>query len=308
MMITSATNPTFPWHAGEIALQTRAGVTARMADMGPRVIRTSLIDQHRAFYPLLSFAVMGTVDPAGNVWATIRAGEPGFLHAPDPLALAVDMPREAQDPADAGMDDGDAVGLLGIDLRTRRRNRLNGAVRRTDGRGFAIDVEQSYGNCPRYIQPRTGTFTRPPDAPSSATVEVSRRLDERARKIIANADTFFVATYVDLEDGQRQVDVSHRGGNPGFVQIGDDGVLTIPDYAGNSFFNTLGNIVANPRAGLVFLDFSTGDMLQMTGSAAISLHAADAAGQETDRHWRFMPSKVIFRPAGLPLRFSTLSN
>ena len=88
------------------------GVADRMAETGKRVIRTELIEQHRAFYPLLPMVVLGAADPAGDVWATIRAGHPGFLTSPDTRTLRVDLPREASDPADAGMEDGDALGCL----------------------------------------------------------------------------------------------------------------------------------------------------------------------------------------------------
>ncbi|MDR5671235.1 pyridoxamine 5'-phosphate oxidase family protein, partial [Burkholderia cenocepacia] len=96
-----------------------------------------------------------------------------------------------------------------------------------------------------------------------------------------------VASYVG-DGAERQVDVSHRGGKAGFVRIGDDGVLTIPDFAGNLFFATLGNFRVNPRAGIVFADFETGDVLQMTGEAEVDLDSPEiAAFQGAERLWRF---------------------
>ena len=62
-------------------------------------------------------------------------------------------------------------------------------------------------------------------------------------------------------------DISHRGGRPGFVRVDGD-VLTIPDFRGNRYFNTLGNLIAEPRASLLFVDFETGDLLQLQGSRA----------------------------------------
>jgi predicted pyridoxine 5'-phosphate oxidase superfamily flavin-nucleotide-binding protein len=122
--------------------------------------------------------------------------------------------------------------------------------------------------------------------------------------MVEGADTFFVASYVDRDNGERQVDVSHRGGNAGFVRVGADGVLTIPDFAGNRFFNTLGNILVNSKAGLVFVDFETGDMLQMTGNAEVLLDSPDIATfQGAERLWRFTPEKIVLRPDALPLRW-----
>jgi predicted pyridoxine 5'-phosphate oxidase superfamily flavin-nucleotide-binding protein len=127
--------PLPPWHPGEIAIQRSVGVADRMADVGRRVIRDHLIDQHREFYPLLPFVVLGAVDPAGNAWATLRGGRKGFMRAISPHRLNIRLPRDPDDPADAGQEDGDAVALLGIDLATRRRNRLNGMIGRSASGG-----------------------------------------------------------------------------------------------------------------------------------------------------------------------------
>jgi len=71
----------------------------------------------------------------------------------------------------------------------------------------------------------------------------------------------------ELADPREGVDVSHRGGPAGFVQVelqGDAHVLTIPDFSGNNMFNTLGNLSVYPRAGMLFVDFVHGDLLQVT--------------------------------------------
>ena len=292
---------TRPWHRGEIALQHAVGSAARMAEIGPRVIRDHLIEQHALFYPLLPFVVLGTVDPDGAPWATLRAGPPGFLGVPDPLHLTVAATPEPDDPAEAGLHDGAAIGLLGIELATRRRNRLNGTVERAGEGGFTVAVEQSFGNCPRYIQPRPAAFS---DAVRSRpAAAVSERLDGRARALLAATDTLFVASSA-LAAGHEQVDVSHRGGPAGFVRVAEDGTLTVPDYAGNRFFNTLGNLLANPRAGIAVPDFATGDLLQITGRTELVLDSPEIARFEgAERLWRLVPQTVVHRPRALPLRF-----
>lgn len=294
-----------PWHDGELALQRNAGVAGRMADVGRRVIRDHMPDQHRSFFAQLPFVVLGSVDAKGDVWATLRANEPGFMQSPDPKRLAVSLARDPGDPAEAGFNDNDAIGVLGIELHTRRRNRMNGTVRRLDESGFTIAVHQSYGNCPQYIQLRQFGFTRPANQFQPAeTVAYLDTLTARAHEMIAGADTFFVASYVDLAEGGRQVDVSHRGGKPGFVNISDGGVLSVPDFAGNLFFNTLGNFSVNPRAGLVFVDFATGDLLQITGVPEVVLDGPEiAAFQGAERFWRLTPTRIVYRPAGLPLHW-----
>ena len=294
-----------PWHAGELAMQRSVGVVERMDGPGRNFVRKAMPEQHRAFFPMLPFVVLGTVDAKGDVWATVRADRPGFMSSPHPEVLDVDLARDPADPADAGMADGDAIAMLGIQLETRRRNRLNGVIRRTDAGAFSVRVGQSFGNCPQYIQLRSSAFVRDPQVPTARQPLHSSRLDERARQMIEGADTFFVASYVDRENGERQVDVSHRGGNTGFVRVGADGVLTIPDFAGNLFFNTLGNFLVNPKAGLVFVDFETGDILQMTGKAEVLLDSPDiAAFQGAERLWRFTPESIVLRLDALPLRWS----
>src|SRR3546814_16147619 len=66
----------------------------------------------------------------------------------------------------------------------------------------------------------------------------------------------------------RGADVSHKGGRPGFIRVDDDRTLTVPDFGGNSFFNTIGNLACNRRAGLLFIDFDSGDLLSVAASAA----------------------------------------
>lgn len=295
-----------PWHRGEVEIQRSVGVEARMEDVGRRVIRDFLLDQHRAFFPQLPFLVVGSVDPAGAPWATIVAGQPGFISSPDIHTLAIKAVRQPSDPADAGLEDGDPVGLLGIELHTRRRNRMNGTVRR-QAYGFDVTVGQSYGNCPQYIQLRDFAVVGDPTAPFAGQVETFADLDADARRVIGAADAFFVASYSD-ENG-RQVDVSHRGGKPGFVRIGEDGVLTIPDFAGNLFFNTLGNIRLNGKAGLVFVDFATGDILQLTGEAEVVLDSPEiAAFQGAERLWRVRPTTIVRRRSVLPVRWADRAN
>lgn len=292
-----------PWHAGEVRLQEILGLDARMDEVGRKVLRDHIIEQHRLFYPQLPFAVLGSVDGDGNPWATLRANQPGFLFATDPYHLSVTLPRDEADPADAGMNDGDAIGFLGIELHTRRRNRLNGTISRQNETCFDIKVGYSFGNCPKYIHPRNLEFA--PDAKSD--IQSGTILTDDVRNLIARCDTFFIASYVDnpTPDRGREVDVSHRGGAAGFVAIDDTDALIIPDYAGNRFFNTLGNLLINPLAGLVFVDFANGDMLQITGTAEIVMGGAMVAQfAGAERLVTFAPSRWVLRRGAFPMRMT----
>ncbi|CAH0204247.1 2Fe-2S iron-sulfur cluster-binding protein [Pseudomonas mediterranea] len=296
-----STSQPSPWHEGELTLQRAVGAVDMMVGVGQRQLaRSWMPDQHREFYAQLPFVVLGAVDRQGDAWATIRTGQPGFMNSPTPERLHISLPPQPDDPAQDGMQQGDAIGMLGIELHTRRRNRMNGNVLRQSDEGIEIAVTQAYGNCPRYINLRQYAFV---DEAAGAVLELTSA-DPQVRRMVTAADSFYVATYV-VRDGQNQVDASHRGGKPGFVRMEEDGALTIPDFSGNLFFNTLGNILLNPRAGLVFIDFQSGDLLQMSGSAEVLLDSPEiAAFQGAERLWRFKPQRIVYRQAAIPLRWT----
>jgi predicted pyridoxine 5'-phosphate oxidase superfamily flavin-nucleotide-binding protein len=271
-----------PFHAGEQATQARAGVRERAERAGRRGIRGLMPDQHRVFFMQLPFLLVGSLDARDRPWASVLTGRPGFIDSPDPQILAIAAHPSDGDPLSRALAVGAPVGLLGIELETRRRNRMNGTVIAIGERGFAVHVDQSFGNCPQYIQARTPGFV---DAGAAARAprQEAGRLSAEAEALVARADTFFIATAAPTAragDPSAGVDVSHRGGKPGFVRVSAENgrtVLTAPDFAGNSFFNTLGNIAANPRAGLIFIDFATGDVLQLTGTAEVVWDGAELA-------------------------------
>lgn len=291
------------FHAGEIALQSQLGVVDRLKEIGRRMVHRELPEQHRSFYPQLPFIIAGAVDREDDVWAMLLAGEAGFLASPSADRLVITATIDRSDPGASGLETGRPVGLLGIELDTRRRNRLNGVIMTDRGGRYEVRVRQAFGNCPQYIRLRDYRFDRNPSLPMQVDSVWLDSLDASARTLIEAADTFFVASYADVE-GERQIDISHRGGMPGFVQISGDGLLTVPDYRGNRHFNTLGNILVNPRAGLLFIDFETGDLLQLTGDAEIDDDPRVASllpGAE--RAWTFRPRKILRRLAASPLRW-----
>lgn len=292
-----------PWHAGEKAIQQRVGVAERMEVHGQKVIRDYMPDQHREFYQQLPFIIVGAVDEQGRPWATLLEGAEGFITSPDPKNLLLETVPDNQDPAASGLQAGHAIGLLGIELHTRRRNRMNGVLREVDGGLLTVAVEHSFGNCPQYIQKRD--WSRDEQRYSQrAPREDFAALNEELAAIVRNADTFFVASYVQHEDGERSVDVSHRGGRPGFVRV-EGNRLTIPDYAGNLHFNTLGNLQANPQAGLLFVDFASGDVLQVHGRSEILFDSPLLSAFEgAERLWTLDVEHAVLRRSALALRWS----
>lgn len=294
-----------PWHAGERQLQESVGVAQQMEHFGRKVVRDYMPDQHRSFYSQLPYLVVGAVDQNGIPWATLIEGPPGFVHSPDPRSLQLDRLPADGDPVKPALGMGAAVGLLGIDLKTRRRNRMNGNINTVSSDGVGVSVVHAFGNCPQYIQLRSVEPVSVGRASSDVAAKRLHELDDAAAQMIRQADTFFLASYVDLEgdSSRRSVDVSHRGGNPGFVRV-EGNVLTIPDFAGNLHFNTLGNLLLNPKAGLVFVDFSSGDVLQVTGRTELILEGPQiAAFQGAERLWTLTVEHVVLRRAVLALRW-----
>jgi ferredoxin-NADP reductase/predicted pyridoxine 5'-phosphate oxidase superfamily flavin-nucleotide-binding protein len=293
-----------PFHRGEQAIQQRLGVRERMETFGRRVIRDYMPAQHRDFYQQLSYLFVGHVDEEGWPWASMVYGEQGFMQSPDEKSLLLNAEAVQGDPL-RDIKAGQRLGLLGIELATRRRNRLSAeCVAAGDGR-LDLAVIQSFGNCPQYIQARDFELSAP-DAAPPAVRELSV-LDRQAQNLIAQADTFFVASYFldDNGDASQGADVSHRGGRPGFVRVDSERSLTIPDYLGNFHFNTLGNLQENPRAGLLFIDFERGDLLFLTGRTEIiwdSPEIADFDGAE--RLWTFVLEKGRFIEGAVKGRWS----
>ncbi|HEX8755895.1 MAG TPA: pyridoxamine 5'-phosphate oxidase family protein [Steroidobacteraceae bacterium] len=282
------------FHPDELAAQAHAGVAPMRSG-----IRDLMPEQHRGFFAALPYLLVAASDRAGWPLATLLEGEPGFVTSPDPGTLRIEVLPGATDPAARMIRCADDIGLLGVDFVTRRRNRANGIVSRVDADGFTVAVKQSFGNCPQYIQRRAITRV---EALAGEARELAS-LDSDAFSLIERADTFFVASRSRADAGPNGgADISHRGGRPGFVRIEGD-TLLIPDFRGNRYFNTLGNLIGEPRSSLLFLDFDTGDVLQLQGLASVDWDAG-AAGlvPGAERTWRFRIARGWFRPRAAATR------
>jgi uncharacterized protein len=295
------------WHAGERLLQERAGVGARMAEIGPRLLRDFMPEQHRAFFAELPFLVAGTLDAEGQPWATLVAGPVGFAHSPTPQLLRLGADASWDEDVRGHLRVGAAIALLGLQAHTGRRNRANGRIAAIGAQGVDVTVHQSFGNCPKYIRPREA-FHAPTATPSR--LSVSSGLSAEALRIVRAADTFFIATAhpraseAHTSANAEGVDVSHRGGPAGFVQVAADGSLLVRDYMGNTFFNTLGNLQLEPRCGLLFMDPANGDRLQLAGRAELLWEPQrPSAAPATERLLRIAVRQAVLVQGGLPLRW-----
>lgn len=191
---------------------------------------------------------------------------------------------------------------MGVDFSNRRRNKLNGYVKEASvvddvvdlllvttensacccarrecqnpylglGKKLSSSLAPTVGNCPKYITVRqlVPAARRPEPA-----VPLGRALSPAARALLAACSTAFLTTVHEdaATPGDSDLGFNHRGGPPGFMRCFEDGAgvshLVIPDYSGNQLYQSLGNVQADPRVGLVALDFATGDALHVTGRA-----------------------------------------
>ena len=250
------------YHAGELAVQRRMGQSEIAARVG-RMIRTEIPAAAAAFLAEQPLIVLAATDDAGRVWASLVTGPAGFVHADDDQTIAVGTLPVPGDPLHdvVGRPD-QQVGMIAIEPQTRRRMRVNGLVQPTQ-HGLRIHPDQVYSNCPKYISRRH--IEGVDAAGHSPVIQRASGLDERTQQIVARTDTFFIGS----ADPEGNADASHRGGNPGFLQVLSPNRLRWPDYRGNSMFMTLGNISTNPRCGLLISDWDTGTTIQLTGTAEI---------------------------------------
>jgi ferredoxin-NADP reductase/predicted pyridoxine 5'-phosphate oxidase superfamily flavin-nucleotide-binding protein len=300
-------NAVSPFHHGEREVQKKLGVRAKMESFGKRVIRDHMPQQHRDFYQQLPFIIAGFIDDKGWPWASFLYGDRGFIQSKNDKTLQLKVNIASGDPLRDSLTPERHLALLGIDLPSRRRNRLSTAISDVDKDTLHLDVIQSFGNCPQYIQARQIFPHQHQDAPEK--IEITT-FNQETSKLVTSSDTFFVASHYQNKNAEQDIatsmgaDVSHRGGKPGFVRIDNDTTLTIPDYLGNFHFNTLGNFLLNPKAGLLFIDFDKGHILSLTGSVEILWDSEDTEYFDgAERLWQFHLEKGVYLKYALPFRW-----
>ncbi len=277
------------FHSGELAIQSRLGVVDSMDSIGHERIRRHMPEQHREFFANLPFLVLGALDSAGHPWVTAAFGPPGFISSPDERTLHVGRSAMLKEQLNLDLRPAAKLGAIGIDPLKGRRNRVNGTIRASSDDGLLIAVEQSFGNCARHIHrraPKWSLTSKP--AAGSASIEITDHFTADAQKFIARADTFFIASRTQriTSNPNTGIDVSHRGGSAGFLEVLRDGRLRFPDYSGNKFFNTLGNIHDDGRVGLLFPDVGSNSAMLLTGHATINWNA----GRSID----VAPHRIVF--------------
>lgn len=284
-------------------MQATVGLRERVEELGKRGIRNYMPEQHRDFFAMLPTVHLGAVDATGHPWAVTRTGSPGFMISPDPETLEITSNPLPGEPKDLQLGVGDKVSLVGIEYASRRRNRLNATLVERRKEILRLRVDLSFGNCPKYIQTRSAV----PSISAPASVRKMTVLDDKHAQFIARADTLFIASRAPefSEDSSAGVDVNHRGGRPGFVTVINPATIEFPDYAGNNFFQTLGNIHEDGRVGIQLVDFQSGDLMNLKGHAKLIVTGGqDFSMPLTNRRVRIRISEAVFARGAFPLRFA----
>ncbi|MER8012205.1 pyridoxamine 5'-phosphate oxidase family protein [Streptomyces sp. NPDC094149] len=288
------------YHPGEVEVQRRAGLESAASSSG-RAIKDTIPPIAAEFLAAQPMVVIGGTDRHGQVWSSLLTGPAGFMRAADEHTLAVEALPGPHDPLAELLSDQAHVGMIAIEPATRRRMRMNGTAN-PEGGGLRVNLGQVLANCPKYLQKRKLTVPATGAGPTGETSASRQPALTAAQQLrITTADTFFVAT----ADERGNADASHRGGNPGFVEVLSPTKLRWPEYAGNAMFMTLGNLLVNPKAGLLIPDWDSGSFLHLTGTASTDWnpeHAAQVPGAQ--RLVEFDITEVVEVSGASPLRWS----
>ena len=274
-----------PFHPGEIAVQERAG-ERDIARRHGAAISSRVVPGALAFLAQQRLLALSAAGDDRHVWTSVWGGQPGFVRSTDGQHVRILtslMEASPDDPVLGRLAIGRDLGILAIDLASRRRLRITGSIETISADEISIVVRESVGNCPKYIQRRD-----PHDVPRSSNGrrrEGGSEIDEERRALVERVDTAFVGSVHPT----RGADASHRGGAPGFIRVVDATTLCVPDYPGNSMFMTLGNFEVDPRAGLAVVDFEDNRVVSFSGSARLRFEVEDPKHPTggTARYWDF---------------------
>ncbi|KIX03952.1 uncharacterized protein Z518_07505 [Rhinocladiella mackenziei CBS 650.93] len=325
----------FSWHEGETAIRKRTRIDFR-EDNPTSPFLTPRAAHQAQRYPLIA---IGTLDEDDRPWCTIwGSGEPPIAQpvAQSVLGIRTNVDATFDPVVEAiwkGKDDGEVMReegqgrmMAGLSIHLEERGRVKLAGRIIAGalcahpqpEGHAEDtdetqsgksgqiqlvvkIDQSLGNCPKYLNRKKITSSRPKPRLRSS----SPHLSQKAIDLIHKADLFFLASAHERED----MDVNHRGGPPGFVRVEqpshiDEGSAIVwPEYSGNNLYQTLGNLETTPHAGLVIPDFDTGDVLYVSGDTETLVGAAASSViARSSLAVRLKVTATRFVEDGLPFR------
>lgn len=318
-----------PWHEGEDKMHRLTKVEKQENPNSPYLTPGASHMLQRAL-----LLALGTVDEKGRPWATVWGGGTPLAQ---PVAESVigirTMVDNKTDPVVGllfgGKDHrevvkeqgaGRMISALTIDLEKRKRVKLYGrmiagalgrigpendqeAAISVGQAQLVVKIEQSLNNCPKYLNCKRIYSA----LPEPKLISESLTLPQQALNLIAKADTLFISSC----DHDKDMDMNIRGGPPGFVRVqsndGSGTVLVWPEYSGNNLYQTLGNLQSSPKAGLVFPDFETGDVVYVTGDTEVLVgKQASAILPRSNLAVRLSLTGARFVQRGLPFRGESL--
>lgn len=285
-------------HNGILTVKQKRHTPKTLSDSIPYYIDRDMPPQHAEFFSHLAYLPIATVDNQGRPWVTILTtasnDDPSVgIKLTGNNQLTINAYADTSDPfvnaiLESNHQSNKPTHLfagVGIDFTNRRRNKIagrivNAAYDDNNALHLTLNSNEHLGNCPKYITERSlVAHKRTPENVFDDTAFKSGHLPDAAKTIIEQASTVFLATkHIDGEQAAH-MGVNHRGGAPGFVRIllentiEGNGVstsntyLVLPDYSGNRFFQSLGNIQSDRLVGLVFPNFHDGALLYVTGEA-----------------------------------------
>lgn len=276
-----------PFHEGEIKIQELTGDRLIALANGSSV-KDEILTAALSFVERQPLAVVASRAADGSLWSSVLFGRPGFVRAVDTHEVRIDLNGAHLIPGDPvlqNLQDDPRVGMLMIELDTRRRLKINGDIVKIDAAEIVIAVRESFPLCPKYIQRRKVRLPADLDMDAMETggPVFGTVLGAAEKAIITSADTLFCAT----ANPHGHLDLSHRGGRPGFARIIGDTELRIPDFAGNGMFNSFGNLQLDDHTGVIAIDFASRQVLQMSGRAQVLLNEKDPDHETggTNRFW-----------------------
>ena len=261
-------------HTGELFVQRKRHAPPDHSDVIGQIIESDIPARFATFYQSINYLPLGTMDATGNLWATVLCNPTTTIISKNTLVINATVPRE--DPfVTAVLSVVPAPRYfagVAVDFRSRRRVKLAGIIESvivSDDNVLTLTLltNENMGNCPKYITTRElrPTIRRP------QTFYLGKRLDVEARAVIEQASTIFIATKHMVErEGESDLGFNHRGGPKGFLRYFEDDKgahLVLPDYSGNRFYQSLGNVQSDNSMGIVIPDFFTGHLLHLHGKA-----------------------------------------
>ncbi|MEM9451562.1 MAG: pyridoxamine 5'-phosphate oxidase family protein [Cyanobacteria bacterium P01_E01_bin.6] len=290
-------------HEGELLVQQHKYTPNELTQQIPNYINTNMPQQQAEFYAGLSYLPLAILDNKGRPWVSILVAKSMNdssvgIKVSDNNEMNIVAQMNHLDPFIRILKQTDLniknkrtlFAGVGVDFSNRRRNKLSGIITAAsvDSAGqlsLSLKSDEHLGNCPKYITIRSlEPCLRQAEVSLDQFDLCTSKLPASCKETINQASSVFLATkhVPDDEtsiDEQRDMGLNHRGGAPGFVRVYEDIekdadgeecisiYLVLPDYSGNRFYQSLGNIQTNKQVGLAIPDFNNGNMLYVTGEA-----------------------------------------